>query len=116
MQGRRLTCRVKGEEEEEQAGEQVPQEGDHSAGDAFRNRVHRLDEKLEEDWHAAVDEDAHQDAGSVQDGCKIKSRTTISCGLFVCCVTVSDPIRAALLSSRGGLRHHRQLPTVPCVQ
>lgn len=85
MQRRRLTFTVKGEEEEEQAGEQVPQEGDHSAGDAFRNRVHRLDEELEEDWHTAVDEDAHQDAGGVQDGCKRQSRTKVSCRLVVCC-------------------------------
>lgn len=63
-----LTFTVKGEEEEEQTGEQVPQESDHSTRDAFRDRVHGLDEEFEEYWHAAVDEDAHQDAGSVQDG------------------------------------------------
>lgn len=65
-----LTCTVKGEEEEEQAGDQVPQESDHSTGDAFRDWVHCLDEELEEYWHAAVNENAHQDAGSVQDGCE----------------------------------------------
>lgn len=72
-----LTCAVKGEEEEEQTGDQVPQESDHSAGDAFRDRVHRLDEELEEYRHAAVDENAHQDAGRVQDGCERRnSRAT----------------------------------------
>lgn len=63
-----LTCAVNGEDEEEQARDQVPQEGDHAAGDTFRDRVDRLDEELEEYGHAAVDEDAHQDAGGVQDG------------------------------------------------
>lgn len=71
-QRRRLTGAVKGEEEQEEAGEQVLQESDNPAGDAFRDRVHCLDEELEEDWHAAVDEDAHQNAGSVQDGCTKK--------------------------------------------
>lgn len=66
----RLTCAVESEEEEEQTGDQVPQEGDHTAGDAFRDGVHRLDEKLKEDWNAAVDENAHQDAGGVEDGCR----------------------------------------------
>lgn len=66
----RQVCTVKGEEEEQQAGDQVPEEGDQSAGDAFRDRVHSLDEELEEYWHAAVNENAHQDAGSVQDGCR----------------------------------------------
>lgn len=65
-----LTCTVKGEEEEKQTGDQAPQESDNSTRDAFRDRVHRLDEELEEYWHAAVNENAHQDAGSVQDGCK----------------------------------------------
>lgn len=65
-----LTCTVKCEEEEEQASDQVPQESDHSAGDAFGNWVHCLDEKLKEYWHTAVNENAHQNAGSVQDGCK----------------------------------------------
>ena len=65
-----LTFKVKSEEEEEQASDQVPKESDHSAGDAFRDWVHRLNEELEEYWHAAVDKYAHQDAGSVQDGCK----------------------------------------------
>ncbi len=74
-----LTFAVKGEEEEEQSSDQVPQESDHSTGDAFRDRVHCLDKELEEYWHTAVNENAHQDAGSVQDGCKGKiNRTTIS--------------------------------------
>lgn len=68
-----VTCAVKGEEEEEQAGDQVPQESDHATGDAFRDGVHRFDEKLKEDGHAAVDENAHQNAGGVQDGCKKKT-------------------------------------------
>lgn len=70
MQCACLTCTVKGEEEEEQTGDQVPQESDHSTGDAFRNWVHSLDEELKEYRHAAVNENAHQDAGSVQDGCE----------------------------------------------
>ena len=81
MQWSSLTFTVKGEKEQEQAGDQVPQEGDHTTGDAFRDWVHSLNEELEEYWHAAVDENANQDAGSVQDGCgkgKGKSRTTIS--------------------------------------
>lgn len=61
---------MKGEEDEEEARDEVPQESDHSTGDAFRDRVHSLDEKLEEYWHTAVKEDAHQNAGSVQDGCE----------------------------------------------
>lgn len=63
-----LTCAVKGEEEEEQACNKVPQESHNSTGDAFGDRVHRLDEKLEEYWHTAVNKNANQDAGSVQDG------------------------------------------------
>lgn len=58
----RRVCAVKGEEEEQQAAEQVGEEGDHSAGDAFRNGVHGLDEELKEYRHAAVHENAHQDA------------------------------------------------------
>lgn len=65
-----LTCTVKGEEEEEKAGDQVPQESDQSTRDAFRDRVNRLDEELEEYRYAAVNENAHQDAGSVEDGCR----------------------------------------------
>lgn len=65
-----LTCTVKSEKEEEETGDQVPQESDYSTGDAFRDRVHGFDEEFEEYWHAAVNENAHQDAGSVQDGCK----------------------------------------------
>lgn len=65
-----FTCAVNGEEEEEKAGDQVPQESDHAAGDALRDGVHRLDEELEEDRHAAVDENAHQNAGGVEDGWK----------------------------------------------
>lgn len=75
-----LTCAVKGEEDEEQAGDQVPQESDHAAGDAFRDRVHRLDDELEEYGHAAVDENAHQDAGGVQDGCAKEKGTAVSRG------------------------------------
>lgn len=70
-----FTCAVNGEDEEEHAGDQVPQESDHAAGDAFGDGVHRFDEELEEDRHAAVDENAHQDAGGVEDGCK-KTTTT----------------------------------------
>lgn len=65
-----LTCTVECEEEEEQPGDQVAQEGDDPASDAFRDRVHSLNEELKEYWHAAVDKNAHQDAGSVQDGCE----------------------------------------------
>ncbi len=75
MQYACLTCTVKGEEEEEQTGDQVPQESDHSTGDAFRDRVHCLDEELEEYRHAAVDENTHQDAGGVQDGCERAKNT-----------------------------------------
>lgn len=70
MQYSCLTFTVKGEEEQEQTGDQIPQESDHSTGDAFRDRVYCLDGELEEYWHAAVNENAHQYAGSVQDGCK----------------------------------------------
>lgn len=60
---------VKCEKEEEETSDQVPQESDHSTGDAFRDWVHCLDEEFEEYWHTAVNENANQDAGSVQDGC-----------------------------------------------
>lgn len=70
-----LTFGVNGEEEEKQAGDQVPQESDDSTGDAFRDRVNRLDEELEEYRHAAVYKDANQDAGSVQDGCESAKQT-----------------------------------------
>lgn len=65
-----LTFTVKGEKKEEQSSEQVPQKSDHSASDAFRNWIDCLDEELEEYWHTAVDKNAHQDAGGIQDGCK----------------------------------------------
>lgn len=68
MQSLRLTCAVKGEEEEEQTSGQVSQEGDNPTGDAFRDWVHGLNEELKEYWHAAVDKNTNQDAGSVQDG------------------------------------------------
>lgn len=74
-----FTCAVNGEDEEEHAGDQVPQESDHAAGDAFGDGVHRFDEELEEDRHAAVDENAHQDAGGVEDGCKKTTTTAVSC-------------------------------------
>ena len=64
-----LTCAGEGEEEEQQAHDKVTQEGYHAARDALGNRVHRLDEELEKHGHAAVEEDAHQDAGGVQGGC-----------------------------------------------
>lgn len=69
-----FTCAVNGEETEEQAGDQVPQERDHATGDAFRDGVHRFNDKLKEYRHAAVDENAHQDAGGVQDGWKTKTQ------------------------------------------
>ena len=62
------TCAVEREEEEEQTGDQVAEEGHHSTGDALGHRVHSLDEELKEDGHTAVDEDAHQDAGGVERG------------------------------------------------
>lgn len=75
MQYSCLTFTVKGEKEKEQACDQVPQESDHSTGDAFRDWVHCLDEELEEYRHAAVDKNAHQDARSVQDGCERAKET-----------------------------------------
>lgn len=66
----RQLCAVKSEKEEKKAGDQIPQEGDDSAGDAFRNRVHGFYEELKEYWHTAVDKDAYQDAGCVEDGCR----------------------------------------------
>lgn len=81
MQHLYLTCTVEGEEEEEQAGDQVAQESDYPAGDTFRDRVHGLDEELKEYGHTAVDKNAHQDTGSVQDGCE-KGTTTTSQNLI----------------------------------
>lgn len=66
-----LTFAVKCEKEEEQSSDQVPQESDHSTSDAFRNWIDCLDEELKEYWHTAVDKNAHQDAGSIQDGCEM---------------------------------------------
>ena len=68
------TCEVEGEEEEEEAREEVAEEGDHSAGDALGHWVDRLDEELEEDGYAAVDEDTKQDTGRVERGYREKDR------------------------------------------
>lgn len=65
-----LTCTVKCEKEQEQTSDQVPQECHYSTSEAFRDRIDRLNEEFKEYWHAAVDEDAHQDAGGIQDGCQ----------------------------------------------
>lgn len=62
------TCKVKGEAKQQKSSEEVAEEGDHSAGDALRNRVNRLNEQLQEDGHTTVDEDTHQDAGGVESG------------------------------------------------
>lgn len=76
------TFTVKGEEEEEQARDEVTQESDDSTGDAFRDRVHRLNEQLEEYRNAAVNKNADQDAGSVQDCCENREWGRISYSLI----------------------------------
>lgn len=63
-----VTCEVEGEKEKKQASEEIAEEGDHTAGDALWHRVNRLNEKLEEDGNATVDEDAHQDTGGIKCG------------------------------------------------
>lgn len=61
MQSKRVsfTCAVKGEEEEEQASGQVSQESDDPTGDAFRDRVHGLNEELKEYRDTAVDKNSN---------------------------------------------------------
>lgn len=75
MQYSSLTSTIECEEEEEQASDQVAQESDRSTGDALRDWVHSLNEELKEYRHTAVDEDAHQDAGSVQYGCEKRGKS-----------------------------------------
>lgn len=62
------TCKVKSQEKQQKSSEEVAEEGDHSAGDALRYMVNRLNEQLEEDGHTTVDEDSHQDARGVESG------------------------------------------------
>lgn len=73
-----ITCEVECKTKQQKSSEEVAEESDHSAGDALGHRVNRLDEQLQENGHAAVDEDTHQDTRGVESGYRRKYETWMS--------------------------------------
>lgn len=100
------TFTVKGEEEEEQARDEVTQESDDSTGDAFRDRVHRLNEQLEEYRNTAVNKNANQDAGSVQDCCENREWGRISYSL----IGSFDERRFQISNEQLNLKKKKKMP------